>query len=54
MEETERINYHDPNTEVFWNPRHRSYTIKPLEEESVKMTYKAAIKAMKERAALQE
>ena len=54
MEETEKINYHEPNTIVYWNPRHKSYTIEPLEEESVQMTYQAAIEAMKERAALQE
>ena len=54
MEETERINYHDPNTIVYWNPRHRSYTIEPLEKESVQTTYQEAIEAMKERAALQE
>ena len=50
MESTEEKNYHDPNTEVFWNPRHKSYTIEPLEEESIQMTYQAAIEAMKERA----
>lgn len=50
----EEKNYHDPNTEVFWNPRHKSYTIKPLEKESIQMTYQAAIEAMKERAAVQE
>ncbi len=54
MEETEKINYHDPDTIVYWNPRRKSYTLKPLEEESVQTTYKAAIEAMKERAALQE
>ena len=54
MEETEKINYHDPNTIVYWNPRHQSYTIEPLEEESIQTTYQAAIEAMKERAALQE
>ena len=50
MEETERINYHDPDTIVYWNPRHESYTIEPLEEESVQITYQAAIDAIKERA----
>ena len=50
MEETEKINYHDPNTIVYWNPWHRIYTLKPLEEDSVQMTYKAAVEAMKERA----
>ena len=54
MESTEEINYHEPNTIVYWNPRHKSYTIKPLEENSVQMTYEAAIEAMKERVALQE
>lgn len=50
MKETEEKNYHDPNTTVYWNPLHKSYTIKPLEKESVQTTYQAAIKAMKERA----
>ena len=50
MEETEKINYHDTNTEVFWNPRHKSYTLEPLEENSVKMTYGAAIELMNKKA----
>ena len=50
MEETEKINYHELNTIVYWNPRHQSYTIEPLEEESIQTTYEAAIAAMKERA----
>ena len=50
MEETEKINYYDPDTIVYWNPRHKSYTIEPLEEESIQTTYQAAIEAMKERA----
>lgn len=50
MEETEKINYHKPDTIVYWNPRHRSYTLEPLEEESVQTTYEAATEAMKERA----
>lgn len=54
MESTEEKNYHKPNTTVYWNPRHGSYTLKPLEEESVQMTYEDAIKTMKERVALQE
>ena len=54
MEETEEKNYHEPDTIVYWNPRHQSYTIKPLEKESIQTTYQTAIEAMKERAALQE
>ena len=50
MEETEKKNYHDPNTIVYWNPRCKSYTLEPLEEESIQMTYKEAVEAMKERA----
>ena len=46
----EQVNYHDQETIVYWNPQHKSYTIKPLEEESVQTTYQAAIEAMKERA----
>lgn len=50
MDENEKKNYHDPNTTVYWNPKHKSYTLEQLEEESVQMTYEDAIKAMKERA----
>ena len=50
----EQVNYHDQETIVYWNPKHKSYTIKPLEKESIQMTYEDAIKEMKERAALQE
>ena len=50
MEETEKINYHEPNTIVYWNPRHQSYTLKPLEENSVQMTYAEAVDLMKKKA----
>lgn len=50
MESTEEINYHEPNTIVYWNPRHRSYTIEPLEEESIQTTYEAAIELMNKKA----
>ena len=46
----EQVNYHEQEKVVYWNPRHKSYTIEPLEEESVQTTYQAAIEAMKERA----
>lgn len=50
MESTEEKNYHEPNTTVYWNPKYKSYTLKPMEENSVPMTYKEAIETMKERA----
>ena len=46
----EQVNYHEQEKVVYWNPRHKSYTLQPLEEESVQTTYQAAIDAMKERA----
>ena len=46
----EQVNYHEQEKVVYWNPRHKSYTLQPLEEESVQTTYQAAIEAMKERA----
>ena len=50
MESTEEKNYHEPNTTVYWNPRYKSYTLEPLEENSVKMTYAAAVDLMKKKA----
>lgn len=50
MESTEEKNYHDPNTTVYWNPRHRSYTLEPLEENSAQMTYAAAVDLMNKKA----
>ena len=50
MEETEEKNYHEPDTIVYWNPRHKSYTLEPLEENSAQMTYAAAVDLMKKKA----
>lgn len=50
MESTEEKNYHDPDIIVYWNPRHNSYTIEPLEENSVQMTYAAAVDLMNKKA----
>ena len=50
MESTEEKNYHDPNTTVYWNPLHKSYTLEPLEENSAQRTYAAAVDLMKKKA----
>lgn len=46
----EQVNYHDQETIVYWNPRHKSYTLDPLEENSVQMTYAAAVDLMNNKA----
>lgn len=46
----EQVNYHEQEKVVYWNPRHKSYTLEPLEENSVQMTYAAAVDLMKKKA----